>query len=263
MKPEFSEFTYGYTLIEELSNTYSFKSVPVFPSLREEGRVGGYDAQVNIKGVPFFIQFKRSDYLSRHNAKYYGKFGTTYFRFHLHALRYSKQHDLLLTLERSGKNVFYVAPKFHENTSLNDFYINKKIVDKSIWVRPSEIGALPDDDAHSVCFNSSGKLVLFCSNPREIRIRDFAGVRETISEISSDLDIYKNQPKVDSTEDDQEKDDLRIEWGSLFNEIFQIAFSISPYIALRFKSIESNNMDIVQKTARLARVIYGCEMLII
>jgi len=96
MKPEFSEFTYGYVLIEELSQRYHFKSAPIFPSLREEGTVGGYDSQIKIGGIPFFIQFKRSDYLSRKNAKYYRRFGSTYFRFNLHALKYSKQHDLLL-----------------------------------------------------------------------------------------------------------------------------------------------------------------------
>ncbi|MFT6958911.1 MAG: hypothetical protein ACJAYC_003935 [Halieaceae bacterium] len=110
MKSQFSEFTYGYALTEEMSKTYMFKSVPTFPSLIEEGRVGGYDVSLDISGTPIFLQFKRSDYLSRANAKYYSLFSSQYYRFNLHALKYSKQHNLLLALERKGQFVFYVAP---------------------------------------------------------------------------------------------------------------------------------------------------------
>jgi hypothetical protein len=39
MKPDISEFSYGYALTEELMNDIgsSFRTVPVFPSLYQEG----------------------------------------------------------------------------------------------------------------------------------------------------------------------------------------------------------------------------------
>ncbi|WGL17230.1 hypothetical protein PVT68_02765 [Microbulbifer bruguierae] len=172
MKPQFSEFTYGYTLVEELSRDYGFSAVPVFPSLLEEGRTGGgYDAKLGIKGLPFFLQFKRSDFLGRSNSKYHAAFGGPYYRFHLHARRHSVQHDLLLQLESYGNPVFYVAPKFHKNSELHDSYFGSSISKNSIWVAPTEIGKLPDDNEHSVCFDRLASKTYFCSEPRPIEIR--------------------------------------------------------------------------------------------
>ena len=57
MKPNISEFSYGYALTSELVRLFGIKGVgaPVFPSLKEEGSVG-YDVQV--PGLPLFLQFK-------------------------------------------------------------------------------------------------------------------------------------------------------------------------------------------------------------
>ena len=66
MKAEFSEFTYGFSVIRELSEKYSFSEVPIFPSLIDEGKIGGgYDVNTEIEGIPFFLQFKLSEYLER------------------------------------------------------------------------------------------------------------------------------------------------------------------------------------------------------
>jgi hypothetical protein len=269
MKSEFSEFTYGYTLIEELSKIYNFKSAPVFPSLIEEGTVGGYDSKVNIDGSPFFLQFKKSDFLSTKSAKHYNKFGTTYYRFNLHALRYSKQHDLLLALESSKKNVFYVAPKFYENQKLNNFYLNKKIVEKSIWVRPSSIGSLPDDKAHSVCFNSSGELVYFCSDPIKLEIQRFALIYENLLNIKREKEENQKSDKekgeTTETEVDIKVDDGNSgqQWEILYEEMIKIASSLSSQAIEQFHLAESNNLNYIQKSAKLARFAFGCELLII
>ena len=85
MKSEFSEFTYGYALIEEISRELSFDCAPIFPSLIQEGKSGGYDANIELQGKPYFLQFKRSDYLSRSNSKHYGLFNGPYFRFDIRA----------------------------------------------------------------------------------------------------------------------------------------------------------------------------------
>lgn len=266
MKPEFSEFTYGYVLIEELSKAYNFKTAPIFPSLREEGTIGSYDSQINIKGTPYFIQFKRSDFLSTANAKYYGIFSSTYYRFHLHALKHSKQHNLLLNLEKSHRNVFYVAPKFHENDSLNNFYLNNNIAKKSLWVRPSEIGKLPDIDEHSICFNSSGSLVIFCSYPKQIYIGDYAVFQEQVNAIISERGkeaehddiIIKKQKEIEEKHEGETST-----WEDLFNEMCMLASEVSPVTIREFKRLESNNLNFIKKATKLARFAFGCELIII
>jgi hypothetical protein len=117
MSPDFSEFSYGYAVTEEI--VASLKAVvvgaPVFPSLYEEGKKGGYDVKIPLAGIPIFLQFKLSDYLKKKSAREYqtGLLGVPYYRMHLRPLRHSDQHNLLLDLEAAGEAVFYIAPEFH------------------------------------------------------------------------------------------------------------------------------------------------------
>ena len=61
MTPEFSEFTYGFALTNEILSWESLRTVPIFPSLIEEGKKGGgYDVRIDIPAVPLFLQFKRA-----------------------------------------------------------------------------------------------------------------------------------------------------------------------------------------------------------
>lgn len=71
MHPDFSEFSYGYAVTEELAtkNNARVIAAPRFPSFYEEGRKGGYDVKAPLIGKPVFLQFKLSDYLERRNAK--------------------------------------------------------------------------------------------------------------------------------------------------------------------------------------------------
>lgn len=266
MKPQFSEFTYGYALTEELSRVYRFKSVPTFPSLIEEGRVGGYDVALDISGIPIFLQFKRSDYLSRANAKYYNTFSSQYYRFNLHALKHSKQHNLLLALEKKGQLVFYVAPKFHSQKSLYNHYFSSKIITNSIWVNPLSIGSLPDNEEHSICFNKSTSLVYFCSKPRKI---DTHPINR-----STNLDeiflINRQSPEVsplDRREEEIVPEPNTQENESIWLQTFGILSSIleAEDSALAYRLIDSlaDEESLVLKTAKLARIGFGLDMLLI
>ena len=86
-------------------------------------------------GIPLFIQFKLSHYLKNANAKERksGHFSSPYYRMHLRPINHSKQHELLLDLERSGNEVYYSAPAFHEPIELDDAYLKKEVKNRSIW----------------------------------------------------------------------------------------------------------------------------------
>ena len=160
MKPDISEFSYGYALTEDLIRTMpaSLRAAPVFPSLIEEGRSGvGYDLRLDF-GIPIFIQFKLSDYMVGHAVKEkqrYHLFVPPFYRMHLRPLKHSEQHDLLLDLERSGQLVFYAAPAFHTVHELNQYYLREEVAQHSVFFRPLDIGPLPDEENHHVAFKIS------------------------------------------------------------------------------------------------------------
>jgi hypothetical protein len=177
MSPDFSEFSYGYAFTEELvaSLKASIIGAPIFPSLYEEGKKGGgYDLKVPLVGKPVFLQFKLSDWLKKRSAREHqqGLLDVPYYRMHLRPLRHSDQHDLLLDLEATGETVFYVAPEFHLPGELNEFYLNKAIILNSAAFSPSDIGPLPDDEAHYVVFERGSSLAYRCTGePLKFRKR--------------------------------------------------------------------------------------------
>ena len=145
-------------------------AAPVFPSLRQEGAEGGFDVSISFAGSLFFLQFKLSDYMKRRSAvewKKHGLFEPPFYRFYLRAKKYSDQHELLLELESQGNNVYYVAPKFHLTSELNDAYLNREMINRSIFVRPSQIGSIPIDWYHHVAFRD-GYPAYLLSEPKKI-----------------------------------------------------------------------------------------------
>lgn len=261
MKPQFSEFTYGYALTEEMSKNYRFKSVPTFPTLFEEGRVGGYDVALDISGTPIFLQFKRSDYLSTANAKYYRYFSSKYYRFNLHALKHSKQHNLLLALERKRKLVFYVAPKFHSQSSLHEHYFSSSIIKNSIWVSPLAIGSMPDNNEHSICFNKSASLVYFCSEPRKIELPEInqaPNLDEYFSELSRPF-----SEALSPEEHDSSIVQPRSIWEETFESLRSVLEEQQPGFARNVMDNLSGENSLILKTAKMARIGFGLDMLLI
>ena len=176
MKPNISEFSYGYALTDELVHWHHLPitAAPVFPSLYDEGKPGGgYDVELNKGGIPLFIQFKLSHCMVR-NAAVEVRAGAIdsvpFYRMHIRPKKHSDQHDMLLDLEKAGNEVFYSAPAFHEPSELNDAYINHNVKERSLWIAPSSIGPFADDGAHHVAFKLNGS-VHVCSEPRRLEAK--------------------------------------------------------------------------------------------
>lgn len=176
MHPDISEFSYGYALTEALVNlsSGSLRAAPIFPSLVEEGRSGGgYDVCIPFPGFPLFLQFKLSHRMIRKTAAEIQKGFLTkpFYRMHLRPTKHSQQHPMLLSLEKSGAAVYYAAPYFHTPKELNEAYTTSTVIQRSIFIKPSSIGALPDDGDHHIAFKRGSPSYLCSEDPRTIKGR--------------------------------------------------------------------------------------------
>jgi len=170
VKPNISEFSYGYALTDELIHSHGvpINAAPVFPSLYDEGQVGGgWDLKLSRPSVPLFLQFKLSECMTRRNCQEVrrGLMPVPCYRMHVRPSRFSRQHELLLDLEAKGHEVYYSAPAFHGPDELNEAYLQREVKSRSLWLRPSQIGPLPDDQSHHVSFRMNEPWY-FCSEPR-------------------------------------------------------------------------------------------------
>lgn len=185
MKPNISEFSYGYTLTDELIHWHGIQltAAPVFPSLYQEGQTGGgYDVMLQRPGLPLFLQFKLSDCLVNRSAKEAGILSIPYYRMHIRPARHSEQHEMLLDLESAGNDVYYCAPAFHKPQELDQAYLHRQVRSRSLWIKPSVIGPLPDGKDHYVAFQVPGGH-LFRSKPRFLETKgDFEEFTKSVED---------------------------------------------------------------------------------
>ena len=100
MRPDISEFSFGFALTDEIINgtTFPLSAAPFFPSLIQEGRSGGYDVRLDRPGMPLFLQFKLSDCMVSRGAKEIKDLrlfsDPPFYRMKLRPSRYSRQHQI-------------------------------------------------------------------------------------------------------------------------------------------------------------------------
>jgi len=170
-KCQFSEFSYGYCLTEDLvvGQGTPITAAPIFPSLVQEGQAGmGYDVAFARPGIPLFLQFKLVHQMLRGTANEVkkGHFQVPFYRMHLRSKKISDQHESLVSLEQAGNEVFYVAPGFHTTADLNTNYAQRRVWARSFKIKPSRIGSLPDEKAHHVTFRQpTGKWKFYSDDP--------------------------------------------------------------------------------------------------
>ena len=248
-KCQFSEFSYGYCLTEDLivGQDMPLTAAPVFPSLIEEGQPGiGYDVRFDRPGVPLFLQFKLVHQMVRGNANEAkrGHFQPPFYRMHLRPQLISDQHQSLLSLEQAGNDVFYVAPGFHTAMDLNINYAQRRVWDRSFRINPTLIGPLPDDRAHHVTFQQpSGTWRFYSDEPskegrapetgeiagslrRRIIERGERNLREQIEELDARLQAIVKARNIERNE--RERVDIR-ELGDHVDPLRRVA-----YIARQF-----------------------------
>ncbi len=252
MHPDISEFSYGYAVTEAFvsGNAGKITAAPAFPSLLEEGRSGGgYDVRIERNGIPTFFQFKLSDCMVRATA-YEARAGLLdppFYRFHLRPTRTSQQRGLLLALERRGNSVFYVAPMFYLRDELNRAYFNRTVLAQSVFIRPSDIGDLPDDEPHHVAFSQPRPWYVLSEPVRMNKPVDIAGFNRTVQSVL------------------REKGRDALSQSSL-RQLAEVMLSVLHEEDQRW-SVSVREMQTFDNPLRtiayLSRTFFGCELLIV
>jgi hypothetical protein len=256
-KCEFSEFSYGYCVTEDLiiGDGTPLTAAPVFPSLIDEGQPGvGYDLKLNKPGTPLFLQFKLVHQMVRGNAKEAkkGHFKEPFYRMHLRSSSISDQHASLLSLEQAGNDVFYSAPAFHTVTALDSAYTERKVWNRSFRIRPTQIGPLPDDKQHHVTFQTAtGNWRFYSEEPSA------SGHGQSTEAIASDLQMRIAQ---------RGKRNLRQQVEELDHELIVIVKQRNE------KRPERERIDVqklaqdsnpVRRIAYIARQFFDCQLLFV
>lgn len=180
MKLGYTEFSFGYAFTENLTRSSATgpKTAPVFPNLVQEARAG-YDVKIDLPGLPLFFQYKLPELMTRGNAREIATYklpGLTapFFRMPLMPSGLSKQHELLMKLEKNyPKAVFYASPRMQNGRAFNNAYANIEVHRKSIFFSPNDIGPLPDPKAHSIAYQDGLPNAWRCSEPKEIAAASF------------------------------------------------------------------------------------------
>ena len=253
MKPDISEFSFGYAITESLirGNAFGLEAAPVFPSLIQEGQEGGgFDVHLPFEGSPLFLQFKLSDCMVGDNAKEANDIGVPYYRMHIRPLRHSLQHQMLLDLEADGRIVYYVAPKFHTSTELNEAYLGRQVAQRSIFIQPSLIGDLDNKD-HYVVFKEDVEPIV-CSEPK--KINQPVDYRSFVEHTTTHAKRFGEQ-----TANHDEMQNLQ-------TILINIIEDVKPQKEL-WKSIQRQdllgNRPLITQTAYIARTFFGCEMYVV
>ena len=210
--------------------------------------------------VPLFLQFKLSHKMVRRSAMEIrsGHFKTTpFFRMHIWSRTKSRQQALLMDLEDAGMDVYYVAPAFFSDVEFNNAFQTHTVNAKSIFVRPSVIGRLTDDEEHWVAFNKSLKPYV-CSTPKPSEQKvDFANVTRNIEKKLERRSAILTSDRV----------------GQLLSTLVSIVTKDDSVDGRVFGGIQSTSEQLgqprnegigaaLQKVAYIARTFLSCELLV-
>lgn len=218
MRAEFSEFSYGFSLISELASALKCTAAPILPSLSQEGKKGGgYDVKLEKPGLPLFLQFKLSEYMKSKGAKeiknYSSSLSNPYYRFALSTVN-SSQHEMLYNFAHAG-NVYYCAPNFHLEADINKHWRDKNINSESVYIVPRDIGLLGDGKPHSVCFNEASikdRFAYVFSEPKEVMAITGDELLEKLSpKISEQFAMQKPRPLRETLSEQLESIDMAIQ----------------------------------------------------
>jgi hypothetical protein len=188
MKIGYTEFSFGYAFTENLIRASRTGAVgaPVFPNLVQEAQAG-FDVRIDLPACPVFFQYKLPELMVSRRAKEVSTYHLVgiwpkFFRMPLMQRNLSNQHRILINLERQYPGaVHYATPMMETAQDFNGAYNNASVHQSSALFSPGDIGALPDDNPHSVAYRTGLSYGWFCSDPREIPMLVFDGLQQKLA----------------------------------------------------------------------------------
>jgi hypothetical protein len=167
-----SEFTFEFSFLYEQTFMKWKKLVtyPLLPSLIEEKKKG-WDALLQTKGAKYYYQFKRSELLSRSNARHIsnGPYNSPYFRIKLHKADCNLQHRILWDWAQKpgNRNTYYVAPEISSQVELIKSFLNHTIVNHSrlIPLKKCRNYGPNDGGQHYITYQKNAAGFIQFSNP--------------------------------------------------------------------------------------------------
>lgn len=130
-------------------------------------------------------------------------------------------------------------------------YFSRSIAKESIWIRPTEIGGLPDDKKHSVCFNKNLSKVYLFSEPRRLNPQ-FKFSPDTFREDMRHLASGNGYSEYSEEN-----------WHELYEQLICIAKDHKLDGAESIAELLNKEKNIVAKTAKLSFLAFGVYMAII
>lgn len=194
-KCHFSEtqFSFCFTF-EYIKQFFPNIPLPIFPNIREEGRIGGgYNVQINGN---IYFQFKIPvfyDKVINFNRKHWNVFGHEYYKIKLETDQ--NQYKFLKDLQGSRNKVYYATPEFHLSCDLNSFYTSDNIVQNSAVF---SLNDLPNYNSgyHNLVYSPSHDFGKLFSEPMEIKKVKSINPDELFYEGKNDLTIYDQARKI-------------------------------------------------------------------
>lgn len=168
--PEFSEFQFAYGVTREIEDLWPRRivGVPYFPTQNVEAHIGS-DMVVGIQQGdiwlgPLFIQYKRSDYLTRPQAREWDEYHEKYFRF---KIRSKEQHNTLAEKCSDLGTAVYAAPSFHTSDEYRRNHQNDKLSKQTVLFDCQDAGSVADGD-HCFIYVTNPLRGKFCSESEDI-----------------------------------------------------------------------------------------------
>jgi len=158
---------------------------------------------------------------------------------------------MLLALEATGAAVYYVAPYFHTPSELNDAYTKREVVQRSVFIRPSEVGSLPDKDEHHVAFKNGHPIHLCSDRPRIIResMTNDAFMKELNA-------AFAQRGRIEATQESARSWADRLE-----NIVKDYRWYINWITEEKLDALQDR--DPISRFAYLARAFFGCNVVVV
>ena len=153
MKAEFSHYSYGIALAQELLRRGLPKAsilplLPGWPAAKEASK----DTRVPSAGWPVFLRLTPVEYMLTPRARGWSTHEERFFRLRVDRAGRPRAHRLLKSLAEHEPEVYYVAPAFHRQSEFEQQVAAQQVVEQSQFIPLWQLPDLMARGRHFVTF---------------------------------------------------------------------------------------------------------------